>query len=659
MSFLKNLSMRYKLLLLILPAMLMLLFLFISRTNSYLQQLQTMEQAVAQVELLKALNPLITELQKERGLSAVYLASQQSPQDRQSLQEQQQKTDTGISGLQDFIRASAGDSSLSGFTRELQGLTHLRQQVLAASADSKTLLASYTRIIVQGLGFNQTSLQQSQVPDILRLLSGYSAISNLTEMAGRERASGAAYIKRGIYHPSELQPVTLLQGMQQGWQDSASLFLQGETANLWQEALNDRSNADFLRLRDAMYAEDKFSSLSAAQWFQSATARIDLLNGNKDRLLSSIVQKAEELMATARSAMWRETLLVGVVVFAVCLVALAISAQLHKQIAGLLHSIRHVMQQKDLSATIAVDSNDEIGEVSAALRQLFCVFSASLGKLDNASMQLATAMEESATTAGKNAQQLEHQQQTVEQVATASEEMSATSEQISRSTLHVAEAAVNVRDKSVRGEETVKQSIAHVHQLAESVQGVDQVMQELQQRSNSMIQVTEVIRNVADQTNLLALNAAIEAARAGEHGRGFAVVADEVRTLARQTHASTQQIQDIIAGFTELAASATNTIERSQHIAEESLVHADALEKTFGNILTDVKQISDMAAEIATASEQQVVVSRDVARSLEGIRDDSAQTCQGALEIRTVTRGQATLANELKNLAGEFKTCAA
>ena len=244
----------------------------------------------------------------------------------------------------------------------------------------------------------------------------------------------------------------------------------------------------------------------------------------------------------------------------------------------------------------------------------------------------------------------------VEQVATASEEMSATSEQISQHTQRVADAAVSVRSKSEAGEETVKQSVNQVQRLAGSVQGVDQLMQDLQHRSDSMIEVIDVIRNVADQTNLLALNAAIEAARAGEHGRGFAVVADEVRTLAQQTHSSTQKIQEIIESFTELAATATHSIESSHKIADEALLQSKELERTFDDILNDVKRISDMASEIATASEEQVAVSREVARSMEMIRDDSAQTYQGAMEIRSVTQNQSALATELKDLAGEFKT---
>ena len=661
MQLIRNLSMRHKLMVLVLPAMLMLLVFFVERTRGYLAQYEAMHHTVQQVELLRMLDPVITELQKERGRSAVYLSSRQAQETvAAALNTQQQQTDQALAQWQNGIRQWLQDNPDSDMRKELeqqlQGLSGLRRQVLNHEIQGAEAIAAYTRLITLGMSFTGLTLRAADVPDILRRLGAYAAVANLTEMAGRERALGASYLRMGSFARADLLPVTRLQGQQDAWQLAVNLYLHEHEQAFWQAALAAPATVAFVRFRERLLDDELARETTPGQWFQESTLRIDVLNGGKEHLLRDIVTQAGALQDAAFRDLWTEAAVLGVIVLIVVLLSVTISAQLHQQVGNLLQAIRTAMRNKDLSVPVQVESRDEIGELSAAVQELFRVFAHALDHLDNASLQLAAAMEESAATAGKNAQQLEHQQQQVEQVATASEQMSATAEQICRHTLQVADAAVSVRVKSESGDATVQKSVSHIQRLAGSVQSVDQLMQDLQQRSASMIQVIDVIRNVADQTNLLALNAAIEAARAGEHGRGFAVVADEVRTLAQQTHASTQQIQGIIESFTGLAFSATSSIESSHQIADETLRQTDELVRTFANILQDVKSISEMAAEIATASEEQVAVSRDVARSMEIIRDDSAQTCQGALEIRSVTADQAALANDLKNLAGEFKT---
>ena len=201
----------------------------------------------------------------------------------------------------------------------------------------------------------------------------------------------------------------------------------------------------------------------------------------------------------------------------------------------------------------------------------------------------------------------------------------------------------------------MQDSVGRIRHLAGAIEQVNGQMERLQTSSESITRVIDVIKAVADQTNLLALNAAIEAARAGEHGRGFAVVADEVRNLARQTHDSTVEIETMISGFRDITDSVRTAVTDSHKLANLSADEAEKLEDTLAAILQDVDRISGMASQIASAAEQQVAVTRDISRSMTSVRETSLQTLNGSREISQVTDSQAQLAGELQALAQGFR----
>jgi methyl-accepting chemotaxis protein len=396
-------------------------------------------------------------------------------------------------------------------------------------------------------------------------------------------------------------------------------------------------------------------ALDASDWFATATDRIRALNTLRQDLLTEIKQLADIAVADARQDLITASAIAGAAILGVLTLVLIIIRAINLQVGRLLEGVRFAMDNKDLTRNILVASRDEVGTIGKAINELFGRFGNALLQIDKSSVQLAAATEQTSSTAGQNSSQVKNQQQQIEQVAAATEEMSATSEEISRNTQQVADAARSAMDKSRSGEQVLHGSVQSIRSLARSVQKVNEVIEELESRSATISDVVDVIRKVADQTNLLALNAAIEAARAGEHGRGFAVVADEVRTLAQQTHQSTTQIEDIINGFKDITENASRSILESHKLANATSEQASELEQTFADILTDVNSISDMASQIATASEEQVAVTRELAGSMESVSEAAILTLTGSQEITQVTGEQARLARVLQDLANEFK----
>lgn len=329
---------------------------------------------------------------------------------------------------------------------------------------------------------------------------------------------------------------------------------------------------------------------------------------------------------------------------------------INAQVQNLLSTIDYAMEYKDLRRTVEVSSRDELGRIGLAVNALFKSFSEALKEIDQTSVQLATATEETSSTASQNTRQTNQQQQQIEQVATATQEMTTTSEDISRNTQQVAQAAENATASKDKGLAAVRESATSIDILVNSVDQVGDAIRQLEERSGSITNVIEVIKNVAEQTNLLALNAAIEAARAGEHGRGFAVVADEVRKLALQTHSSTAEIEDMLSTFQNLTKNAYVSINESQAVANATKEQVTELHVAFASIDNDVGEISSMAAQIATASEQQVFVTRDIAENMERVSEASLLTSTGSQEITAVTQEQAKLARALQDLAMQFKT---
>ncbi|MCL7943526.1 methyl-accepting chemotaxis protein [Marinobacter sp. ATCH36] len=670
MNLINNLSMRGKLITLVVPALLVILYFAAESIVLNYGKLGDMQQLRAMVEVAETGDPLAEALQKERGRSAVFFASQPGTdaarEAQRELSDQRRQTDARISdyqsGISTLIAENTFDSSVEqSFQSVGQGLNNLAS--LRNSVDNRGIAASdsaerYTALVMGLLDRIPLIIRRSTDPELTRDVNAYYALAEAAEMAGRERATGASLIRSGDFDLPTVRQIAELGGQQRAYFNLALAMLPSDSS--LRKTLERQSGTTSSRALQEQRAT-LFSSpsgmyaLDAPNWFATATGRI----GNLNEVRGSILRETRTLAANSVNQARNELITASTVsagaILAVLVLMLFIIRTINLQVGNLLSGVRFAMDNKDLTRQIDISSNDEVGTVGKAINDLFGHFGKALLKIDQSSIQLATATEETSSTAGQNSHQVKNQQQQIEQVAAATEEMSATSEEISRNTQQVADAAKSAMEKSHTGEQVLHGSVRSIRSLADSVQKVNDVIGELETRSVSISDVVDVIRKVADQTNLLALNAAIEAARAGEHGRGFAVVADEVRTLAQQTHESTTQIENIINGFRDITDNASRSISESHKLANATSEQASDLEQTFAGILTDVNSIADMASQIATASEEQVAVTRELAGNMESVSEAAILTLTGSQEISQVTGEQARLARVLQDLANEFR----
>ncbi len=331
--------------------------------------------------------------------------------------------------------------------------------------------------------------------------------------------------------------------------------------------------------------------------------------------------------------------------------------------AGLWHSLAPWRQLLAEARKIALNPvgqwiysgrRDEFGTIAFALRMQAMEASAIVGRMGEAARQLAEHAARLQTAVESNAQGTRHQQQETQQVASAIEQMSASIFEVAHNALHSAEAAEQGDVAARAGERQVAATGCSIESLAQDIQRAADAVQQLQTRGSQITAVIEVIEGIAGQTNLLALNAAIEAARAGEAGRGFAVVADEVRSLAVRTQDSTAQIQQMLGSLQKEIDSAAQAMHASREQARHSEAQAAQASQGLRDVYARVSAISDMSAQIASAVEQQSSTSAAIQQAIEAIRLATGQSVQHGNDSHRAASEVSRQAAQLRLLARQF-----
>ncbi|MBI1675119.1 methyl-accepting chemotaxis protein [Shewanella sp. NKUCC05_KAH] len=309
----------------------------------------------------------------------------------------------------------------------------------------------------------------------------------------------------------------------------------------------------------------------------------------------------------------------------------------------------------NLTQRIPITRQDEIGELAHAfnlfVEQLQQMVISIIGQTKDVSQTVESLATKSATTINIS----HEQEQFVDTIVTAVNEMSAAVREVASNALHTATEITKVNDQTVEGKNILAQSVNHIQQLSESVKNAVTVIEKLSVNSANIASVLDVIRSIAEQTNLLALNAAIEAARAGEQGRGFAVVADEVRTLASRTETSTQDIQRMIEELQRGVNDAVKSIESGASLTTSTVTLASQTQDALDEILNSTSKVSEMSTQTATATEEQTHVTEEINRNLTELSDKTRYCNLVIQETQQIVVNTKAICSNLQKEVARFK----
>lgn len=535
-----------------------------------------------------------------------------------------------------------------------------------SSLNSRVALAS--ELLASGVLFNrfiasQTGLSQDTDLEVRQLMTLLTEMTpNVTQTLGAGRAVASLSLARGYLDSSSstvLDDVLVsLDTLDAEYQMQLREALSSSAAA--QQALQGLANGSRATLAEGLRVLENeiIMAESLEQPWRELYQQISDLINTTHHFNGQTLQYLEEQLA-ARLVSYRAQMigLLGALAAVFLLIGYLYSAfylSIRDSLASLTATMAKVAEG-DLTAQFSVHSRDELGELgrvfNATVQRIHAVLeqvSSTVHEVQGQSSQVeAIALQSNQAVAQQRAQ--------IAQVATAMNEMSVTSQEVANSAAAAVSNAQSVNDETISGGARVEQQVARIQKLAVEIDSSVAAINELAKSSESIGQVLDVIKGIAEQTNLLALNAAIEAARAGEQGRGFAVVADEVRNLALRTQQSTAEIEQMIGQLHTGVSSAVKAMGASHLMTDETVAQSADVQAALENILAAVGMIVDQIQTIAAAAEQQTAVANDIDQTIVQINQTGELTAQGADQTAQASQAMSGRVEQLNNLISAFK----
>ncbi len=662
MSLLSHLSVKGKLLLMITVPLIALVYLLAEDVRVRSVQKSEMQAISVLVNLARQNSLLAHELQKERGLSAGFLGSQ-GASFSETLPQQRRVSDDQLQAWEALL----DQTDLSGYPKvaaviataqaDLQRLADVRSGVAGLALDLPDALAFYTGIIRHLLALSAIATDYTSDGAISRQLQAYYNLLQGKERAGIERAVlsnafGANEFSAGLY----LRFIRL-ETEQSAYLDSFYQFSNAAGRQPFDAFLGSafqRAVADYRAIAH-QYATTGGFGVAASDWFAASTARINQLKVLENGLEAVLLDTASSRLTDVSHAYWSMILLGLFFLILSTGLTLLVSGMFYRQVKALHQQIVAISQGLDLSQRVPVYLKDELGEVATACNQLLERMEETVSQIAISATEMNLIAIQNHMTISLSTRGMQVQQDETSSAATAVSQLEQATQDIAYSIQQVADQASQANQTADSSGETVDLSLGCIENLNTQMNQAAEVIQDLHRSSDAIAGVLEVIKAIAEQTNLLALNAAIEAARAGEQGRGFAVVADEVRSLAQKTQESTAEISRIVGRFQQDSQRAYHSVEESQKVARQTVELSGTVASELTKIRSAVRSIRDMSDQVAAAAEEQVTTNKELGQNMMAIQRLSESTVATGKFMRKTGGQQRELAGNLMALAERFR----
>lgn len=659
---LQNLKIRYKLLLLlVVPLCGMVMFASWGIRSNYVLS-QRMVQTETLTRFAVQVGDLIHEIQKERGYSSGFINTKGAKFGAE-LNGQREKVNKKLASVKQVFTANASALAAAGpgFNAAgavLSSLQETRGRIDALQIEGSESFGIYTKLIDAYTRVIAKVATTSDAPEVMREASAYYAFVKAKEEAGKERATLNAVLGAGRFDDETYQRTFDIAGAQKTYLEQFRTFAPDTLLRSYDEKAAHPSFEKTRQIRSAVLAKGVSGGfgITPEEWFASASEKIDVLKEFEDELAKSIIVTAKGEATEAR-----HSLLVALLsTFALCVVTVIVCFLIMRgitnPIAQLLAMLKDIAQgEGDLTRRLTAERRDELGEVSLWFNRfvenvhgIVTLIARSTVEVSSACHQLSSTAEQIATAA----EEVAFQSGTA---ATASEEMSATSNEISRNCGEAASSSKRASDTARGGAAVLHETLQGMEKIATNVRESARTVLNLGTRSDQIGEIVGTIEDIADQTNLLALNAAIEAARAGEQGRGFAVVADEVRALAERTTRATREIAEMIKTIQSETGGAVETMNTGVAEVEKGMESSRKSGEALHRILEVIDEVNREIDLIATAAEEQTAVTGEISTNVHQIKDVVSETARGAHETADAAAHLNRMADDLQKIVARFK----